>query len=270
MQTIPVMQINNEQASNASFPAVRVGAEYIKQEAIAHEMQYHPSASVEEAWEMAARSLVIEKLLASKAEAMGIQGDTVEQRTANLLEQELQLPEIREDDCLRYFEQNKARMVSPKLISLRHILLAAAPDDAVARDQQMQVAKSLLEQLSSNPASFTQLAASYSVCESKHQGGHLGQISRGQTVAEFERQIWNLPIGLHQQPIESRYGYHLVYIDQSEEGEALPYEVAAPKIRQYLQENATRTALRHYLQSLASAAPVLGIDMGQSDSPLMQ
>ncbi|GLR64018.1 peptidylprolyl isomerase [Marinospirillum insulare] len=270
MQSIPITQINNDQASNASFPVVRVGADYIKQEAIAQEMQYHPSTSAEEAWEMAARSLVIEKLLATQAEALAIQGETVEEKTANLLEQELQLPEIREEDCLRYFEQNQGRMVSPKLISLKHILLAAAPDDAIARDQQLQVAKSLIEKLTSNPNSFTELAASYSVCESKNQGGHLGQISRGQTVAEFERQIWNLPIGLHQQPIESRYGYHLVYIDQSEEGQALPYEVAAPKIRQYLQENATRTALRHYLQALASSAPVLGIDMGQSDSPLVQ
>jgi len=270
MQSIPITQINNDQASNHSFPIVRVGAEYIKQEAIAQEMQYHPGASAEEAWELAARSLVIEKLLAAKAEEKNVQGETVEQRTANLLEKELQLPEIREDDCLRYFEQNKALMVSPKLISLRHILLAAAPDDAVTRDQQLQLAKSLLEQLGRNPASFSEFAASYSACESKNQGGHLGQISRGQTVAEFERQIWNLPLGLHQQPLESRYGYHLVFIDQSAEGQPLPYEVAAPKIRQYLQENATRTALRHYLQKLASAAPVLGIDMGQSDSPLVQ
>lgn len=270
MQTIPLTTINIDQITDASFPVVRIGNEYLKQEDIAREMQYHPGASVEEAWQEAARSLVIERLLQQKADAMNISGNTPEEKTARLLEQELPLPEISDADCQRYYQQNRSRLTSPTLISLKHILLAAAPDDTSERDQQLQVAKSLLQQLEQTPDSFAQLARDYSACESRHQGGHLGQITKGQTVAEFERQIWSLPVGMHSQPVESRYGYHLVLIEQRVEGELLPYEVAETRIRQYLNESATRTAIRHYLQQLASEAPVLGIDMGQSDSPLMQ
>ncbi|MBE0506461.1 MAG: peptidylprolyl isomerase [Marinospirillum sp.] len=270
MQTIPLTAINTDQTAAASFPVVRIGNEYLKQEDIAREMQYHPGASVEEAWQEAARSLVIERLLEQKATELNITGNTPEEKTARLLEQELQLPQISDAECQRYYQQNHSRLTSPTLISLRHILLPAAPDDITERDQQLQVAKSLLQQLTEDPERFAQLAQDYSACESKHQGGHLGQISNGQTVAEFERQIWSLPVGLHSQPVESRYGYHLVLIDQRVEGEVLPYDIAETRIRQYLNESATRTAIRHYLQQLASAAPVLGIDMGQSDSPLMQ
>lgn len=270
MQTIPVTAVDTDQPAADSFPTVRIGNEFLKQEDIAREMQYHPGASVEEAWREAVRCLVVERLLKKRAHELKITGSNSEERTAQLLEQELQLPQISDAECQRYYQQNQNRLTSPTLISLRHILLAVAPDDAGERDQQLQLARSLLQQLTTDPESFTSLAHQYSACESRHQGGHLGQISQGQTVAEFERQIWNLPIGLHSQPVESRYGYHLVLIDQRVEGEMLPYELAEAKIRRYLNESTVRTAIRHYLLQLANDAPVLGIDMEQSDSALMQ
>jgi peptidyl-prolyl cis-trans isomerase C len=138
------------------------------------------------------------------------------------------------------------------------------------RMRQEEVGRQLLSSLVEGRAQFVPLAKQYSACESRHQGGSLGQISKGQTVEEFERPVLTLKEGLNPELIESRYGWHIVRVDQRIDGEQLPYEHVKPKIRQYLSESVTRRACRQYLQVLAFEAGVEGVDLELPDSPLMQ
>jgi len=50
--------------------------------------------------------------------------------------------------------------------------------------------------------------------------------------------------------VETRFGFHLVRVDQRVEGEPLEYAHVALRIRQYLHEQVTRTALSQYVQIL--------------------
>lgn len=249
---------------------VRVGDQVLTEEAIAQELQYHPAAQLDEAWQAAATSLVVKTLLEQRAAQQGIEAASEEERTALLLERELQVPDPTEAQCLHYFQNNRQRFQTPVLLAVSHILLPAAPDDVQHRDQQRQLAAQLLRQLQADPDSFTALAQQYSVCPSSGQGGSLGQLSKGQTVAEFERQVWRLPVGLSAEPVETRFGFHLVRVDQRVEGEPLDYEHVATRIRQYLHEQATRTALSQYLQLLSHEIGVEGIPFATAGSPLVQ
>lgn len=239
--------------------AVRVGMQVLTEEAIAEELQYHPAAQLAEAWQAAATSLVVKTLLEQRAAQLGIEAANEEERTALLLEQELQVPEPTEEQCLHYFHSNRGRFQTPVLLAVSHILLPAAPDDVQQRDQQRSLATQLLQQLQIDPNSFAVLAQQYSACSSSGQGGSLGQLSKGQTVAEFERQVWRLPVGLSTQPLETRFGFHLVRVDQRVEGEPLEYKHVATRIRQYLHEQVTRKALSQYLQVLGAEIGVEGL-----------
>ncbi|WP_166258164.1 peptidylprolyl isomerase [Marinobacter salicampi] len=268
MQMIPV---GDADKPRNQFPPVRVGDTLIPEEAIALEMQHHPAEEVSAAWHQAALGLVIRELLIAQADRLGIDpGLEEDARLANLLDQELDVPEMDDAACERFYQANPERFCSPTLLAVSHILLAAAPDDVDERFRQEQVGKELLTFLAQGRVRFDELARQYSACESRHQGGSLGQISRGQTVDEFERPVWRLSEGLSQELVESRYGWHLVRVDQRIEGKQLPYEHARPKIRQYLLESVTRRALRQYLQVLAAEYGVEGVDLELPDSPLMQ
>lgn len=235
---------------------IRVGETLITEAMIAQELQYHPMAVVEDAWQAAVNSLVIRELLNQRAAQLNIKTASEEERTALLLEQELAVPEPTEAQCLQYFKQNRQRFQTPVLLAISHILLPAAPEDEQQRDQQRQLAKQLLQQLQIDPQHFATLANQYSACPSAGQGGHLGQLSKGQTVAEFEQAVWRYPIGLIPQAVETRFGLHVVRIDQRVEGEPLDYPAVASRIRQYLHEQATRTALNQYLQRLSQEKEV--------------
>ena len=70
-----------------------------------------------------------------------------------------------------------------------------------------------------------------SACPSAAQGGHLGQISRGQTVPEFETFLYNLEVGqICPVPVKTRFGYHVLRLDRRIEGRQLPFEAVSDRI----------------------------------------
>ncbi|HET8705521.1 MAG TPA: peptidylprolyl isomerase, partial [Pseudomonadales bacterium] len=110
----------------------------------------------------------------------------------------------------------------------------------------------------------------YSGCPSREQGGNLGQISKGATVPEFEAPLFERSPGLASQPIETRFGLHVVWVDSRVEGQPLPYEHVKQGIARYLEDNAFRRGVSQYLQLLAGQAVIKGVDIKAADSPLLQ
>lgn len=263
-------------SSEQEWPIISVNEVAITPEAMAQELQYHPAESREGAVYLAARALVIRELLQQRIAELGVAleigaGENEEEAaTRLLLEREVKVPQCDEESSLRYYENNRGRFHSAPLLAVRHILLECAPDDVEARELAHGQAEVLLQQLDEFPGSFAELAVKYSACPSKAQGGSLGQISKGQTVPELERQLFTLAPGLAGKPLESRYGWHVISVDQRIEGKPLPYEVVSTAIRTQLQQGVWQKALVQYLQTLIGAADIRGIQLQGADSPLVQ
>lgn len=57
----------------------------------------------------------------------------------------------------------------------------------------------------------------------------------------------------------TRYGLHIVRLDDKIDGAELPFELVAARIADYLRENVTRTAAAQYIARLVSSARITGI-----------
>ena len=263
-------------SSEQDWPRIRVNGVLIEPEAMALELQYHPAAEQSEAMFLAAQALVIRELLQQRCSALSVEveagiGESQEEAAIrSLIELEVPVPEADESVCEHFYASNLPRFVSAPLLAARHILLECAPDDIEARISKREQADALLVQLQADPQRFTELALAHSACPSKEQGGALGQLSKGQTVPEFERQLFRQPQGLVSQPLESRYGFHVVYVDQRIEGLQLPYEAVAQDIRRELYQRVWQKSVAQYLQTLVGAADIQGIQLAGADSPLLQ
>ena len=263
-------------SSEQDWPRIRVNGVLIEPEAMALELQYHPAAEQSEAMFLAAQALVIRELLQQRCSELSVQveagiGESQEEAAIrSLIELEVPVPEADESVCEHFYASNLPRFVSAPLLAARHILLECAPDDIEARISKREQADALLVQLQADPQRFTELALAHSACPSKEQGGALGQLSKGQTVPEFERQLFRQPQGLVSQPLESRYGFHVVYVDQRIEGLQLPYDTVAQDIRRELYQRVWQKAVAQYLQTLVGAADIQGINLAGADSPLVQ
>jgi peptidyl-prolyl cis-trans isomerase C len=256
----------------------------ISDHAINSELQYHAAGSVEEAREAATRALVVRELLLQAAARRGIERpDPPEKAQADeretddealirtLIAREVRTPEPDEASCRRFYERNLKRFRSADLFEAAHILFPADPKDAETTARAKEQARAVLGEVLAAPDRFADLAREMSACPSAAHGGNLGQITRGQTVPEFETFLCNLEPGqICPVPVKSRFGYHVLRLDRRIEGRQLPFEAVRDKIADYLREHVWRRAVSQYLQLLVGQAEIRGIDLNGATTPLVQ
>ncbi len=261
--------------SNQDLPIVRVNGVEVSSTAIAQEMQYHPADSQREVVFLAAQALVLQELLKQRAADINLEvtakdAETLEEATTRcLLDHEISTPRIGDTELETFYNHNPRSFTTPPLVSAKHILIAADPEDDLERSTQQEVAENIIKQLQAG-ADFAAMAMAHSACPSKQQQGALGQLSKGQTVPEFERQLLRLPLGLATQPIESRYGFHVVVVEQRVEGDLLPLHMVKERIAAQLSQRVWQKSVTQYLQMLVGEATIEGITLQGAASPLLQ
>lgn len=260
---------------------ITVNSIAIPREVIAREVQNHPAARPIDAWQAAARALVVRELLRQEAERLEIDeppliDDEGRTETADeaairgLIAREVTTPAPDEGACRRFYETNARRFRSATLYQAAHVLIAAAAADRTRRASARATADVILAAVKADPSLFSALAQERSDCRtSAADGGSLGQFSQGETVAELERGLDRMQDG-EIAIIESRYGFHVVRLDRRIEGNQLPFEAVRTRIAAYLADTVERKALAQYVSILAGRANIAGIALAASASPLVQ
>jgi peptidyl-prolyl cis-trans isomerase C len=257
------------------FPDVFVNGEAISQAAIASEAQNHaaPKSKPGLAWRKAARALVVRSLLLQEARRVKQQAEPAEVSPGKveteeeaviraLMDARVTVAPPAQEAARQAYDAAPDRFRAPSLYEPAHILFAADPADSAARADALKRAQAALEVLIKQPDRFASLARNESDCPSRDAGGQLGQISSGDTVPEFEAALERLQPGeLASEPVESRYGIHLVRLDARATGEVLPFEAVQGQITEMLEKVAWARGARHFVDDLVAQAEISGIDL---------
>ena len=259
--------------SNPLMPAVFVNGEKIPAAVIAAEAQNHPAPAGKPglAWRAAARALAVRALLLQGARAANIaatpevlddeHSETDEDALIRVyLDTVLAPAEITEAEIKRAHAANPEAYRAPDLFEASHILLAAKPGDVLARQAARAKAGQILQALQRAPARFGQIARESSECASAGNGGQLGQLRAGDTVPEFEAALRDLEVGqIAPSPVETRYGVHVLRLDNFARGKALPFDVLRPRLCEALEKAAWASAARALVRRLLDAAEIKGL-----------
>jgi len=217
----------------------------------------------------AVRELLRQQAVALGFLAAGADDAAVTAGIEQLLEREVTTPSPTEEECRRYYDAHAEEFRSGDLVCARHILFQITPGCHV--DLVRAEAEQTLAQLLAAPVDFEACALTLSNCPSGRQGGNLGQISRGDTVPEFERALFRLqPTGILRELVKTRHGFHIVAIDQRIPGATLPFEAVRDRVAERLKAGVEERALRQYVSILAGQAKVTGLDLQSATSPLVQ
>lgn len=258
--------------------SIHVNGVEITSEAINIESAYHKESGVDPryAHRRAAVALTVRELLRQRAIELGLAApddddeESLDAAIDSLISQEVDIPSADEETCRHWYDKNPEKFQTKPLVEVRHILIAGHPEDLEERERARTTAEELIQQLKDDPDAFPRLAAEHSRCPSAKEGGHLGQVSNGETVEEFEAAALRLPVGLAEQPIKTRYGFHVIEVLQRVEGEQLPFAAVHDKIREYLEAGSHQRAINQYIKILSGAADIRGIDLEQSEAALIQ
>ena len=190
-----------------------------------------------------------------------------------LLERELDSPEPSEEACRRHHAAHEAAYSTGERVRARHILFAVTPGvDVVALRKR---AETILLDVRCHDGQaaegFADAARQWSNCPSGAEGGDLGWLVAGDCAPEFARELFaQIGVGVLPLLVHSRFGLHVVEVQEREAGVAQPFEAVRGAVANSLRQQAFVTALRQYLRLLAGAATVDGVDLDAADTPLLQ
>lgn len=262
--------------------AVTVNGVAVPEEEILAEAQNHPAERPGLALRAAAQALVVRELLWQEAQRLDIgespqpdeKGRLETRRDAairELIDREVQVPTATEEESRRYYDRHPEKFRSEPLFEARHILIAAPESDAGRRAAARERAEALCGILVNALDRLSELAREYSDCPSRAQGGSLGQVSRGSTVAEFQSALERMREGeVTSNPVESRFGFHIVALDRRIEGRQLPFEAVRERISVWLEASSWSRAVSQFVAILAGKSDIRGIALDRADGPLVQ
>lgn len=154
---------------------------------------------------------------------------------------------------LRLNDKGQAGLPAATIVQTRarHILLRTGPAlseaDAVARLERMRA------DILAGRASFEDLARQNSQDGSAASGGDLGWTVSGQFVPEFEQAMNRLGPADLSAPVVSRFGVHLIRVDERREAQVSPRE-QREQIRAMLRERKAEETLNRWGEDVRSRA----------------
>jgi len=141
--------------------------------------------------------------------------------------------DIDEQDVERFYADNLAQMRRPPAVRARHILISPASDSEADRAAARTQIEEILADLR-NGADFEALAKQFSQGPSAPLGGDLGFFERGQMVLPFEQAAFALEPGTLSEVVETRFGYHVIRVEERRGDDILPFDEVADRIRAHL------------------------------------
>ena len=250
--------------------SISVNGVEITDDDVQQELPHHAAAP--NPLQAATEALVLRQALLQATQQAGLVARNANEEDAlieRLLAQEVKAPTPTEEECRRYYDNHPACFRSGDLVEASHILFQVT--DKVPLDALRKKAQAILAQVLDDPATFEQCARDYSNCPSGDLGGQLGQLSRGQTVPEFERALFALQAGeTAGRLVETRFGLHIVRVQRKVEGAQLPFELVKESIARFLTDYAKNKATRQYLEILIGQMDIQGIELRYAATPLVQ
>lgn len=138
-----------------------------------------------------------------------------------------------------YYNKNKAQYSQPESRDVRHILVKTK---AKANDIEAQLKAG---------ANFAALAKKYSEdTGSKANGGKL-TISKGQTVAPFDKAAFELKKNAISKPVKTEFGYHIIQpLSETKAAKVTPLKEVKESIRQQLAQTKKNEAMTKWVDDL--------------------
>jgi len=142
-------------------------------------------------------------------------------------------------------------------VRARHILVQVAPKATPEQAEQARLKAVSLMTVAKKPAAdFAALAKAKSEGPSASDGGDLGFFKRGVMVAEFDKVAFGLPIDGISDPVRTKFGWHVIKVEERRAMAAKPFE----ELRDVLRDRLTRLQLEkyteQYVQELRAAATI--------------
>jgi parvulin-like peptidyl-prolyl isomerase len=184
--------------------------------------------------------IITDALLIQKAENSGVEKTKEYQKELNVLKKQLALrvflknklnnTKVSDAEAKAFYDKNKEIMFKQQeQVKARHILVKTKAEAEKIINELKKVPQNKLDE------KFAELAKKYSTGPSAKNGGELGWFTKGRMIPSFSNVAFSLKKGTFSlQPVKTRFGWHVIYVQDKKEGGYVPFAKVKDKIKQQL------------------------------------
>ena len=154
-----------------------------------------------------------------------------------------------DEDVEEFYNKNLNHFKTREQIHASHILIRDKSD--IGREKLDAVIEAL-----DSGRDFEELAREFSEDTSSEQGGNLGWLPRGQTVAKFEKVAFSLELDEISDPFETQFGWHIVRLHERQDARTQSLEEVSEQIAMMLLRERRNESYRLFLQDLKEKATI--------------
>jgi len=159
---------------------------------------------------------------------------------------------VTDADVKKYYDEHPDEFTTPERVKVRHIVVVGngAGPHPKTQEQALEEIKRVDTELHAKTAAvhaadpvaaarirgsyFAELARKYSEDGSAEAGGDLGWVVKGQLDPQFEAAAFKLEKGVPSGIVETRFGYHIILVEDREAAGHESFERVKPVLREYL------------------------------------
>ena len=163
---------------------------------------------------------------------------------------------VTEEEKKTFYDENQESMRQPTQFKAAHILISVDKSATPEKKAELKKKAGSIRNMLEVGQDFAELAAKNSGDPgSKNNGGELGWMSEGQTVPPFEAAMKSLEPGELSELVETRYGYHIIKL-QERRGGAPAYEEVEERIEEFLTQRGLQELIQQEVELLRGAATI--------------
>lgn len=178
-------------------------------------------------------------------------------RIQKLLEREVfEKVTVDQGEVKGFYDSNPQVFRVPEQVRARHIIVRVKEGATEGEKKQAKEAIQKAAERIKKGESFEEVAKQVSQDGSAQRGGDLGYFSRGQMVPEFEEAAFSLEKGKVSQVVETKFGYHIIKLEDRKEARTLSFQEVEPKIAEFLRQKKGEEQLKVFVDDLRSKAKI--------------
>jgi parvulin-like peptidyl-prolyl isomerase len=157
-------------------------------------------------------------------------------------------PELRE----RY-NREKEQYRLPERARLRELVILK-PEGETKLAEARQRATEVAEAARKAGTDFASLASTMSESGTREKGGDLGEVAKGDLVADIDKAVFNAQNGTIVGPIETKSAWHIILVEQRLPSEVPAFESVKDRLRQDASEETFQRDYKTYIDNLRKDA----------------
>jgi parvulin-like peptidyl-prolyl isomerase len=165
--------------------------------------------------------------------------------------------ELTDRELRRRYEREQERYRRPERARVREIILLIpdTTDSVIVERLETRAREAHERALKGEP--FETLVAEYSESPSREEGGEIGVVARGELLPALDQAVFAADAGAVVGPIRTRFGFHLLRIDERIPSEIPAFDEIKERLRREESDAAFQRDLDAYLENLRKEAFVV-------------